>query len=233
MSTATEEAYREANAGTTAILAKASTQSGVGKFILLSSVAAQIGPSSEAVVTEAMEPRPTSAYGRSKLEAEERLAEAELPAVVLRPAAVHGPGMRFNMADLMRLARSPWPLPVGGFSAKRSIVARDHLASAVLLALGNPDMDGETFLVADPEPLSIGEMVAAMREGWGRRPGVFPIPSRIAEMAARLLGDPEQVRRAGQRLVVDPSKLIAAGWRPPLSSYQALSDTARQIGRVV
>ena len=228
--TVTEQTYREVNAGTTDILAKASRQAGVRKFILLSSVRAQVGPASDEVVTEELEARPTDAYGRSKYEAEQLLQSVDVPSVVLRPVLVHGPGMRFNMADLLRLARSPWPLPVGGFKARRSIVARDHLAAAVLLALGNSDMDGETYLVADPDPLTIGEMVAAMRAAWGRRAGVVTVPTNLAAVLAGLAGRKEQVTRAGQRLEVNPAKLIAAGWKPGSNAFAALSETARLVG---
>jgi UDP-glucose 4-epimerase len=223
-----EGTYREVNAGTTAILAKAARQAGVRRFILLSSVRAQVGPSADEIVTEAAVANPTDAYGRSKLEAEQLLSDAGTPFVVLRPVLVHGPGMRFNMAELLQLARSRWPLPLGGFSAKRSIVARDHLADAVSLALANKEMVGGVFLVSDPDPLSVGEMVAAMRSAWGRRPGLFRLPPMLAALGGRIAGRREQVDRSRKGLVVDPAKLLAAGWRPRRSAYDALADTARQ-----
>ncbi len=223
-----EGTYREVNAGTTAILARAARQAGVRRFVLLSSVRAQVGPSADEVVTEAAAANPTDAYGRSKLEAEQLLADAGTPFVVLRPVLVHGPGMRFNMAELLQLARSRWPLPIGGFSARRSIVARDHLADAVALALSNAKMEGGVFLVSDPEPLSVGEMVSAMRSAWGRRPGVFPLPPMLAAMGGRIAGRGEQVDRSRKGLIVDPAKLLAAGWRPRQSAYDALAETARR-----
>jgi UDP-glucose 4-epimerase len=223
-----EGTYREVNAGTTAILAKAARQAGVRRFVLLSSVRAQVGPSADEVVTEALPARPTDAYGRSKLEAEQLLSVAGTPFVVLRPVLVHGPGMRFNMAALMQLARSRWPLPLAGFSAKRSIVARDHLADAVALALSNAAMEGGVFLVSDPEALSVGEMVSAMRSAWGRRPGIFPLPPMLAGLGGRIAGRGEQVERSRKGLIVDPAKLLAAGWRPRRSAYEALAETARR-----
>jgi nucleoside-diphosphate-sugar epimerase len=225
-----EETYREINAGVTAILARAAQQAGVKRFVLLSSIRAQTGPEADGVVTEATPARPSDAYGRSKLEGEEVLSESGIPAVVLRPVLVHGPGMRFNMAALMALARSRWPLPLGGFRAKRSIVAREHLADAVLLALAQPELKGETFLVADPEPLSAAEMIAALRTGLGRSPGLINLPPGLVALASRLAGRTEQVERLRQRLVVDPAKLLAAGWTPRRSAFDALVETARQYG---
>jgi len=224
-----EATYREVNAGTTEILAKAAGRAGVRRFVLMSSIRAQVGPESAAAVSEQMTAAPTDAYGRSKLEAEEVLAAADLPFVVLRPVLVHGPGMRFNMAELLRLARSPWPLPLGGFTAKRSIVARDHLADAAALALANEAMAGGVYVVADPKALSVGEMVAAMRAGLSRRPGLVPVPPPLMALAGRLTGRGRQITRLRQSLVADPSRLLAAGWQPRRTAYDALSETARRI----
>lgn len=225
-----EEEYRAINAGTTAALARAARQAGVRRFVLVSSVRAQIGPGAAHPITEEMPARPTDAYGRSKLEAERLLAEVDIPAVVLRPAVVHGPGMRFNMAALAALAARPWPLPLGLLGGRRSVVARDHLADAVRLALESDAMAGGTFLVADPQPLTAGEMVAALRAGWTRRPGLVPVPAPLLGLAARLAGYAEAFERLSSSLVVDPARLLAAGWQPRRPAAEALAETARRLG---
>ncbi len=225
-----EETFREVNAGITGTLAAAARQSGIKRFVLLSSVRAQVGARSDQVITESQTPHPTDAYGRSKLEAEQLLAEADVPFVVLRPVLVHGPGMRFNMAALMELARSGWPLPLGAFRAKHSVVARDHLADAVTLSLANESMAGEAFLVADPEPLSVGQMVAAFRQGWNRGPGVLNLPTGLVGTLARMTGRGDQLDRLQHGLTVDPAKLLAAGWRPKSTAFEALVETARAAG---
>lgn len=223
-----DDVFREINAGITDVLAVAAGKAGVRRFVLLSSVRAQTGPGSDDIVTEALPARPSDAYGRSKFEAEKLLAESGVPFVVLRPVLMHGAGMRFNMAELLKLARSRWPLPLGAFTAKRSILARDHLADAVQLALTSAEMEGETYLVADPEPLSVAEMIVALRAGWRRSPGLLALPPGVVSLVARLSGRREQFERLGQQLIVDPAKLLAAGWRPRLSAFEALVETARQ-----
>jgi len=225
-----EEAFRESNVGITAALAAAARKAGVKRFVLLSSIRAQTGPAAPGVISEADKPQPTDAYGRSKLEAEQVLAEAGIPFVALRPVLIHGPGMRFNMAALMQLARSPWPLPLGRFTAKRSVLARDHLADAITLALRSETMASGPYIVADPEPLSVSDMVSAFRYGWERQPGLLPVPAGIVAAAARVSGRGAEIERLRQPLVADPSKLIAAGWRPRLPAMAALAETARRHG---
>ena len=84
-----------------------------------------------------MEPKPIDAYGRSKLAAEQGLAALDIDWVALRPVLVYGPGVKGNMAELIRLARSRLPLPFGGLTARRSLlVARQSGAGGRLRAGG-------------------------------------------------------------------------------------------------
>lgn len=222
-------AYRDNNLVSTQRLAESAARAGVKRFIYLSSVRAQTGPTSERIVTEDMPAAPTDAYGRSKLEAEQAVAASGVPAVVLRPALVHGPGMRFNMATLLRYSLTPYPLPLRSLTARRSIVARSHLVDAVRLALSSEGMAGQTYLVADPEPLTVAEMVGVMRIAAGRRPKLVPMPPAVVRAAARFIGLPDVAARIEESLVVDPARLMRAGWKPALSTREALAETVRTI----
>lgn len=224
-----EATHVDNNLISTERLATSAAHAGVKRFIYLSSVRAQTGAVSERIVTEDQPAVPVDAYGRSKLEAEQAVVRSGVASVILRPAVVHGPGMRFNMAELLRIALGPMPLPIGSFTARRSIVARRHLADAVLLALSGEQMIGRTYLVADPEPLSVAEMVEVIRAAVGRRPGLVPLPPALVRVAARLTGRAEIMDLVEGSLVVDPARLLAAGWKPALSTRAALADTVRQI----
>ena len=111
MSGIPEDDYRVINTEATIGLARAARRAGARRFIFLSSIRAQCGPTADTVMTEAIEPAPTDAYGKSKLAAERGLAELDIDWVALRATLVYGPGVKGNMAQLMRLARSPLPLP--------------------------------------------------------------------------------------------------------------------------
>src|SRR3954453_1064652 len=123
MSGLPEDDYRMLNTEATIRLARAAQRAGVKRFVFLSSIRAQSGPSSEQVLTETLAPQPTDAYGRSKLAAEQGLAELDLDWAALRLTLVYGPGVKGNMAELLRLARSPYPLPFASLRAKRSLLA--------------------------------------------------------------------------------------------------------------
>jgi UDP-glucose 4-epimerase len=230
MSGRPEDDYRTINTEATVRLAQAAERAGVKRFVFLSSIRAQTGPTAKGILTEAQEPQPTDPYGRSKLEAERGLSALGLDWAALRPVLVYGPGVKGNMAALLTLAQSPWPLPLGGLTAKRSLLSLDNLAAAVDTVLSAPGPLKRPFIVADPEPVTIPEMVAALRKGFGRGPGLIPVPSFVLKGAATLAGRGEAYERLAGSLVASPQALRELGWQPVSSTRDALAELARQAG---
>jgi UDP-glucose 4-epimerase len=230
MSGRPEDDYRTINTEATVRLAQAAERAGVKRFVFLSSIRAQTGPTAQGILTEAEAPQPTDPYGRSKLEAERGLSTLGLDWAALRPVLVYGPGVKGNMAALLALAQSPWPLPLGGLTAKRSLLSLDNLAAAVDTVLSAPGPLKRPFIVADPEPVTIPEMVAALRKGFGRGPGLIPVPSFVLKGAATLAGRGEAYERLAGSLVASPQALRELGWQPVSSTRDALAELARQAG---
>ncbi|MBK3424238.1 NAD-dependent epimerase/dehydratase family protein, partial [Methylobacterium ajmalii] len=191
MSGAPEDDYRTFNTEATRGLAQAAARARVRRFVFLSSIRAQSGPSADRVLTEADAPAPTDPYGRSKLAAEEALAGIDIDYAALRPVLVYGPGQKGNMAALLRLARAPYPLPLGGLSGRRSLVSVESLADAVDAVLQAPDPLRRPLIVAESEPVSVPEMIKALRAGLGRRPGLVPVPEGLLGVALALTGRSE------------------------------------------
>lgn len=221
-----EERYQQVNTQATLALAQAAQAVGVRRLVFLSSIRAQSGPIAFRPLSEADAPAPTDAYGRSKLAAEQGLAGLDLDWVALRPVLVYGPGVKANMAALLKLARLPVPLPLGGLSAKRSLLAIENLTDAVGFALTQACPTRRSYIVSDPEPLSVADMLAAMRTGLGRGPGLIPIPSALLALAARLAGRSAAYERLANGLVASPAALIKAGWQPPAETKTALARLA-------
>ncbi|QFU14887.1 NAD-dependent epimerase/dehydratase family protein [Microvirga thermotolerans] len=226
MSGLPEDDYRAINTEGTLALARAAERAGVRRFLFLSSIRAQSGPAAREVLTEDMEPRPTDAYGRSKLEAEQGLAALALDWAALRPVLVYGPGVKGNMAALMALARSPWPLPLGALRARRSLLSLDNLTAAVDALLKAPGPLRRPFIAADPEPVTVPEIVAALRAGMGRGPGLVPVPPALLRMAAALAGRVEAYERLAGSLVASPDALRRIGWEPVTGTRDGLARLA-------
>ena len=228
MSGIPEDDYRVVNTEATIGLARAARRAGAKRFIFLSTIRAQCGPATDTVMTEAVEPAPTDAYGKSKLAAERGLAEVDIDWVALRATLVYGPGVKGNMAQLMRLARSPVPLPLGNLRARRSLLAVENLAAAIETVLATSQTLRRALIAADPQALTVAEMIAAMRRGLGRRPNMFPLPATLFELMARAAGREEIYRRLSGSLVADPAALIRLGWAPPLATPDGLARLMRE-----
>ncbi len=222
-----EEAYDRVNRLATAELAAAAERAGVRRLVFLSSIRAQCGPAASHTLTERDTPLPIDAYGRSKLAAEEAVRASNVPYTILRPVLIYGPGVKGNMARLIELARTPWPLPFGLMSNRRSLLSRDNLIGAIHLALQMPQTAGETYVVADPEPVSLAQIVRALRTGLGRPPRLVPVPAWPIALALKATGRQETWERIGGELRVDPAKLLGAGWRPAVQTHDGLAAMAR------
>jgi len=227
MSGVPEDDYRLLNTEATVRLAQAAQRAGARRFVFLSSIRAQCAAATDTVQTEALPPQPTDAYGRSKLAAEQGLAALDLDWVALRPVLVYGPGVRGNMAQLIRLARSRLPLPFGGLTARRSLLALDNLVQAIDCVLTTPAPLRRPLVVADPEPLTLPGMIAAMRAGLGRRPGLVPVPAAMLAAACRMAGREDAYQRLTGTLVANPAALRGLGWTPPVATPDGLAALMR------
>jgi UDP-glucose 4-epimerase len=199
----------------------------VERLVLMSSVRAQAGLSAGHVITERDAAKPTDAYGRSKLEAERLLAESGVTFSVLRPAVVYGRGVKGNIASLATLAETPMPLPFGGLDNRRSLLALENLAAAIELALISPKAEGETFLVADTEPISVADMLAAMREGLGRAPHLIRVPAGGVKRLMATFGKEADWERLSGNFVIDAAKLRGIGWTPRVKTYDGIAAMMR------
>lgn len=221
-----ETAMLAVNAGASESLARLAVRQGVRRFVLISSSRAVSGPSSPLPLAESAQPAPTDAYGRSKLAAEAAVHAVMPGAVILRPPVLHGAGAKGNMARLARLARLPLPLPLAGLTGRRSILSDVNLAEAVAFVLDRPDAAGRTFHLSDGAPLTLPDVIAAMRQAAGRGPGIVGLPAPLSEwLVARLA--PGLADQLCRNLVLDDAAIRALGWRPAESSAAGLGRMMR------
>ena len=217
-----DELYTRVNAEAASELAAAAARAKVERLVLMSSVRAQAGLSADHALTERDRAEPTDAYGRTKLEAERLVAGSGVPLTVLRPTAVYGKGVKGNIAALATLAKTPMPLPFAGLNNRRSLLALDNLIAAVSLALSSEQAVNGTFLVADAEPISVADLVAAMREGLGRSPHLVKVPLGGVKRLMKSFGKEAEWERISGSFVVDASKLTGIGWRPAISTHDGI-----------
>jgi UDP-glucose 4-epimerase len=193
--------YDAVNRDLPVAVARAARAAGVGRFVFVSSSNAETAPGTP--------------YGASKAATERGLLTLDgIEVVIVRPTPVYGPGARGNFATLQRLAASRWPLPFGNSHNRRSIVSVSNLADALIFAATGPGLSPQTFTATDGPPLTLAEIVTALRAGMNRSPRLFP---GLADLVFA-------------ESVVDGSSLNAAGWTPPQTSSEALQALGRALG---
>ncbi|MEO6192081.1 MAG: NAD-dependent epimerase/dehydratase family protein [Thermoanaerobaculia bacterium] len=106
--------------------------------------------------------QPADYYQRTKYEAEPLVRtfhQRGLPAAILRPAAIYGPGdpERFLMI-FRRVARGKFPMFGNGKTLYHPLYI-DNLVDAFVAAMADGVGDGEAYLIADDEYLEIEDLV--------------------------------------------------------------------------
>ena len=218
-----DETYDRVNRLATAALARAAAAAAIKRFVFVSSIRAQSGTCAGQPLTESDPPRPTEAYGRSKLAAEEAVRASGVPYTILRPVLVYGRGAKGNLASLLRLARLPLPLPFGRLENKRSLLGVDNLIAAIRFALEAERAANETFIVSDTQSVSVADIVAICRAAIGRKPNLLSVPPNLFVGLFAFAGQQEKWNRLAGALEAPPEKLLAAGWRPVTDTRSGLT----------
>lgn len=196
------------------------------RFVFMSS-AKVLGETGE--WNDAATPAPEDAYACAKLAAETAIrAIPGLDYTILRPPLVFGPGAKGNAQRLFRLADGPWPLPLAGCTAPRSMIHVDHLASAIAACLVAPAAVGQTWLVADEPALSVAEVITTLRSALNRPPRLLALSPSLLGMSARLIGRGDDFVRLMGRFVLHPDGILAKlGWQPAANLATALRAWAK------
>lgn len=230
------EVFRRVNVDGTLRLARQAADSGVRRFLFVSSVGVN-GNVSQRPFTERDVPAPQEPYAVSKYEAEQGLwdlaAETGMEVVVIRPPLVYGPGAPGNFGNLLRWVNKGVPLPLGAVTQnRRSLVALDNLVDLIVTCLDHPAAAGETFLVADGEDVSTAGLLRKVGDALERPARLVPVPVWMLRAGAAVLGKREMARRLLGSLQVDASKAREVlGWVPPVSLDEGLRRVVAPLRR--
>ena len=183
-------------------------------------------------------PHPVTAYGRSKLAAEQVVTRSALPWSIVRPPIVYGPRDR-EVLKLFRLARLGIAPVFGDGAQELSAVHAADLAEALIAVATSPTTIGGTYHACHPEVFTSAELGPGGGRGDGpirrhdsgsSRAGTSrPLPHRGRCPADPAGYDPHQ--RQGERVLPagldrDPTPLTRdSGWRAAYDLRSGLADT--------
>lgn len=193
---------------------------GLRAFVYVSATSVY-GDQQGGVADEHTEASPDSPRGRARRDAEARVLASGLPAMVMRPSGIYGPGR----SQLHRMAERRYRL-VGDGSALTNRVHVTDLATLLEAAIdrGTP---GATYLATDQRPASQAEVVEHIVTRYGLpRPPAIPLD----EARVRMSRDVFAMITGSKRL--DPTwTLDALAVRLRFPDYEAgLADVWRRDG---
>jgi len=218
----------------------AAQAAGRPRLVLVSSMAAA-GPSPrDRPLTGEEAPAPVTAYGRSKLAAEQVVRGSTLPWTILRPPTVYGPRDR-EVLKVFRLVRLGLAPVFGDGTQQLSAVHAADLAEALIAAARAGETVGRVYYACHPEVATSAELVRRIGEAMGRRPLVLPVPALVGRA---LLGMTEAAARVARQTTIltrdkaneffqpawtgDPAPLTrATGWAAAHDLRSGLADTYR------
>jgi NADH dehydrogenase len=153
-------------------LFEAAADSGVGRFVFVSSQSAHADA--------------TSAYGRTKYEVEQRIGD-DPRAVIVRPGLVYGDSDEGLMGRASRAAAKVRVFPViGGRAAVAQPIHVDALCFA-LLELAEMDDPPRLVELADPQVRPLGDLVRRQaRDRFGVTTYPVPVPLGLARAGVRV-----------------------------------------------
>ncbi len=184
-----QEEYNKVNAQYTINLANAIVESGIDlkKIVFISSLAA-LGPLSEAdkLISEHTTPKPVTAYGKSKLLAEEELKEKNLPLVVLRPTAVYGSRDK-DIFIILKTFNQGFEPYIGNKAQQLSFVYVKDLAAVTVNALFSDGSANGFYNITDGNSYDRYEMANICKEVLNKKTLKFHLPMPVVKVLALVL----------------------------------------------
>lgn len=166
-----ESLYYKVNRDLVVEIAEKAKSEGVKQFIQMSTMAVyglEGKIDEEVIIGKNTECNPTSAYGKSKLQAEQELSKLScetFKVVTLRPPMIYGPNCPGNYARLEKLAMKTPVFPM--IENKRSMLHIDRLCQVIKECMGN--IAEGVLLPQDEEYINTSILVRKLAEKNGKK----------------------------------------------------------------
>ena len=233
-----EHEFQLSNVGLTKNLVEEAVRQGVKRFVFVSSIGVHGNQTLNGdKLTEFSLLKPHNSYTQSKLNAElvlrEIVEQSTMELVIIRPPLVYGAGVKANFKNMMYTVKRGLPLPLGAIKNKRSFVYVGNLVSLILKCIDHPAAANQTFLVSDGHDLSTTELLRECAVALRVKSRLLPIPQKLVEKCAVLLGKRALAERLCGSLQVDINKARKLlGWEPPFSVSDGLMATALGMSKL-
>ncbi|KOY50650.1 NAD-dependent epimerase/dehydratase family protein [Polaribacter dokdonensis] len=233
--TSEDKEYFEVNTELTKTLFDQFLKSECEVFIYMSSVKAA-ADNVEDQLTEEVIPSPITAYGKSKLAAENYILSKEIQegkrVYILRPCMIHGPNNKGNLNLLYSFVSKGIPYPFGKYENKRSFVSVENLCFIINELIDNVKISSGIYNIADDTPLSTVNLVEIIGEIVGKPAEILKVSKFLVNILAKI-GDilplpinSEKLQKLTENYTVSNTKIKKAIQKElPLTTQKGLEKT--------
>ncbi|MEZ8128753.1 NAD-dependent epimerase/dehydratase family protein [Enterovibrio norvegicus] len=199
----------EVNYDATKRLIEQSITCGVKRFIFISTlgVHGHLGPKYD--VRETSDISPSNSYSLSKYKSEQALQsltkDKDMDFVVLRPPVIYGVNAKGSFGRLKSLISNLPLVPFGAIDSKRSMISISNMIEIIHLCLTDERVINKVFVVADPNPYTLADIVDTLANYERRRVRNVYIPLGLIRACASIVGKTRLVDQLTLDYTVDSS----------------------------
>lgn len=189
----TAKDYRSVEVELLRDILSAAERNKIGKFIHISSIAAQYGK---------------TPYGQYKREGEAIVARHgdRIDFIILRPTMIYGESAPGHPAMLRRFLSRNLPVPFGSIGTEKSVLYIKNLTHVIGQVIAHDLFERETYSVSDPGSVPFNVFIEMNREAMGSRSRMVRVPPRLISGACAV---GEMVDRAFMRFPLNRNLLDA------------------------
>jgi nucleoside-diphosphate-sugar epimerase len=202
------KSHQKLNFEATKRLYKISQNSGVKKFIFLSTVGVYGLSSFKEILDVSSSVSPKTPYATAKLDTEKFLLSQKNQNTrisIIRLPLVYGENAPGNYGALEKLSKINIPLPFGGIKNKRSMISVDNVAKVLFDACKNLEKHNGLHLLAEPIPISTTILLSNLRQRNISTIRLFPVPKFIFKFLLVLVGKRKMYEQLFENLIFKSS----------------------------
>jgi nucleoside-diphosphate-sugar epimerase len=223
------EDYRAVNVTGTENVCRAALSNGVRRVVHISSWTVYgmdlAEPARENFPLRPMREPYTVTKAEGDLAVQRMIVDEDLPAVIIRPGTIFGPGDRLNfgrMADRLRARRG---LIVGSGDNALPLVYMTDVVNGLLLALDSEQAVGQAFNIGNDVPLTQRQVLDAIAEEIGAPRPRLRVPYRALYAASCIAERVAMMTRAEEPLITRHGVRLFGG-----DNRQAIDKARRELG---
>lgn len=196
-------------------------ESGVQKFIFISSGGTVYGPSLYLPIDEVHPTNPINSYGVTKLTVEKYLQifcqQSDMDFTIVRPSNPYGPHQRFLkgqglVAAILEKATNNQPINIfGDGTAQRDYIYVEDLVDAIVMCVEKKEAIGKVFNIGSGKPHSILQVVHEVENALQRKLVLNFVDSRSSDVKKNFLS------------IEKAEKLLR--WKPKTSLVEGIRNT--------